>query len=61
MRGYILVRVMIIALDDWSMVAICTVIQLFEASINRRFMSVVKVRVSFNVMCLFLDLACFCS
>ena len=61
MRGYILVRVMIIALGEWSMLASCTVIQLFEASINRRLMSVLKVRVSFDVMCLFLDLACVCS
>ena len=36
-------------------------IQLFEASIDRRLMSVLKVRVSFDVMCLFLDLACVSS
>ena len=52
---------MIIALGECSMLAICTVIQLFEASINRRLMSVLKVRVSFDVMCLFPDLACVCS
>ena len=49
----ILVRVMIIALGEWSMLAISTVIQLLETSINRRLMSVQKVRVSFDVMCVF--------
>ena len=49
---------MIIALGEWSMLTICTVIQLFEASIKRRLMSVLKVRVSFDVISLFLDLAC---
>ena len=49
----ILVRLMIIALDEWSMLAISTAIQLLETSINRRFMSVQKVRVSFDVMFVF--------
>ena len=49
----ILVRVMIIALGEWSMLAISTVIQLLETSINRRLMSVQKVRVSFYVMSVF--------
>ena len=49
----ILVRVMIIALGEWSMLAISAVIQLLETSINRRLMSVQKVRVSFDVMCVF--------
>ena len=49
----ILVRVMIIALGEWSMLAISTVIQLLETSINHRLMSVQKVRVSFDVMCVF--------
>ena len=44
---------MIIALGEWSMLAISTVIQLLETSINRRLMSVLKVRVSFDVMCVF--------
>ena len=43
------------------MLAISTVIQLLETSINRRLMSLLKVTVSFDVMCLFLDLACVCS
>ena len=43
---------MIIALGEWSMLAISTVIQLLETSINRK-MSVQKVRVSFDVMCVF--------
>ena len=54
-------RVMIIALGERSLLDICTVIQLLETSINRRLMSVLRVRVSFDVMCLFLDLACVCS
>ena len=49
----ILVRVMIIALGEWSMLPISTVIQLVEASINCTLMSVQKVRVSFDVMCVF--------
>ena len=49
----ILVRVMVIALGEWSMLAISTVLQLWETSINRRLMSVQKVRVSFDVMCVF--------
>ena len=53
-------RVMIIALGERSLLDICTVIQLLETSINRRLMSVLRVRVSFDVMCLFLDLACVC-
>ena len=44
---------MIIALGEWSMLAIGTVIQLLETSINRRLMSVQKVRVSFDVMSVF--------
>ena len=40
----ILVRVMMIALGEWSLLAICTVIQLLETSINRRLMSVQKVK-----------------
>ena len=44
---------MIIALGEWSMLAISTVVQLLETSINRRLMSVQKVRVSFDVMCVF--------
>ena len=45
---------MIIALGrEWSLLVICTVIQLLEASINRRLMSVLRVRVSFDVMSLF--------
>ena len=48
---------MIIALGEWSMLAISTVIQLLVViiitSINRRLMSVQKVRVSFDVMCVF--------
>ena len=42
------------------MLAISTVIQLVETSINRRLISVLQVTVSFDV-CLFLDLACVCS
>ena len=52
---------MIIALDEWSLLAIGTVIQFLETSINRKIMSVKKVRVSFDEMCVFLDLACVCS
>ena len=45
---------MIIALGrEWSLLVICTVIQLLEASINRRLMSVLRVRVSFDVMSVF--------
>ena len=51
---------MIIALGEWSMLAISTVIQLLETSINRRLMSVQKVRVSFDVMCVFSSRSSLC-